>query len=218
MANGFQKYKFDPRVVVKEITDQMNTIVKTTTKKLGEFDDRLSDDEEELDTLNSNVNQTNQKLDDLAEEVSKLNQPEYDYDQHENIIGIRPRKETPYYKLHADRSDKDGDGRVITDTYVTKTELADIDAKITELSGKSVKYLGEMAYSSFSGLNPNHNDEYTITGVGQWKRFLTIHGYTLRVSDGDSLLWNGNRWIHYTDNDQTNRITDEFINNLDWGV
>lgn len=133
MANGFQN-TVDPRVVVKEITDQMNTIVKTTTKKLGEFDDRLSDDEEELDTLNSNVNQTNQKLDDLEEEVSKLNQPEYDYDQHENIIGIRPRKETPYYKLHADRSDKDGDGNEIKTTYVKKSDV---------VSSTSAMYLDE---------------------------------------------------------------------------
>lgn len=177
---------------------------------------------EEYNKLETKVSSLESQINFLKAHINVITTKSLDGNTY--AVGIAPssvyEQTGKTYPIWANRAEKDDNGNSITATYATKTEINTINEKITELSGKSVKYLGEMSLTAFSGLNPNKNDEYRIINAGGWKQPLPNPSpyLPIRVSDGDNVLWNGKRWIHYIDNDQSTSISEDFINNLDWGI
>jgi len=98
-----------------------------------------------------------------------------------------------------------------------------LSAAITDLSGKSVKYMGDRNINELNQLfntltTANINENYGVSGVTGWKEKLNNGFYSfLRVSNEDHVIWTGNKWKRYIDNEQTNAIDIDFINNLKFG-
>lgn len=217
-----QEIAFIKKNLDKDIVQLNNKLVNCITdlnnlKKA--FNDLKDYTEEEYNRVKGQI----QGFDAEIEEIrNNLIQVDYRSVGGETVaVGLAPKKEYEQthetHPIYAKYAEKDTQGRDIAGSINT------LSSAIIDLSGKSVKYMGDRNINELNQLfntltTENINENYGVSGVTGWKEKLNNGTYSfLRVSNEDHVIWTGSKWKRYIDNEQTNAISIDFINNLKFG-
>ena len=217
----------DKNIIV--LNNKLSLCSNELAKLKNEFNNLKEYAETEYNALRDKIASYDEQIEELKSQINKVTVKSVEGDT--CASGITPMsvyKETGLtYPIYAKYAEKDTDGNVIQTTYAKQEQVNNIQSKlnnlsgvVTELKSVSVKHRGDINYSAVSSLNPNENDVYRITGVSGWKATIpNVEGHVpLFVGNEDHLIFNGSYWKIFSDNTQTDAISQEFINSLDWGV